>query len=104
MCIRDSLGLAPPFLLWRLHAPAPAAFHLSFWTGMVVGIAGAAKLWPAHLAIGSGPYASLLGQNAYSLAACFAAYGLGVALESVRERSAASAAYFDPVAVRVEER
>jgi hypothetical protein len=97
------LGLAPPFLLWRLHAPAPAAFHLSFWTGMAVGIAGAAKLWPAQLAIGGGPYAALLGQNAYGLAACFAAYGLGVALESVRERSAASAAYFDPVAVRVEE-
>jgi hypothetical protein len=97
------LGLAPPFLLWRLHTPAPAAFHLSFWTGMGVGIAGAAKLWPAQLAIGSGPYASLLGQNAYGLAACFAAYGLGVALESLRERSAASAVYFDPVAVRVEE-
>jgi SSS family solute:Na+ symporter len=97
------LGLAPPFLLWRVHSPAPAAFHLSFWTGMLVGIAGAAKLWPAHVAIGHGSYASLLGQNVYGLATCFAAYGLGVVLESLRERSAASATYFDPVAVRAEE-
>jgi hypothetical protein len=97
------LGLAPPFLLWRAHAPAPAAFHLSFWTGMLVGVAGAAKLWPAQLAIGDGPYASLLGQNVYGLASCFVAYGVGVALESLRERSAAAGAYFEPVAVRVEE-
>jgi SSS family solute:Na+ symporter len=98
------LGLAPPFLLWRLHAPAPAAFHLSFWTGMMVGIAGAAKVWPALLAIGDGPYASLLGQNVYGLSACFAAYGAGVLLEAVRQRGAAAAAsYFDAVPVRVEE-
>jgi hypothetical protein len=97
------LGLAPPFLLWRLHAPAPPAFHLSFWTGMLVGVAGAAKLWPAQLAVGDGPYASLLGQNVYGVAACFAAYGIGVLLETLREGGAASAGYFEAVAVRVEE-
>jgi SSS family solute:Na+ symporter len=98
------LGLAPPFLLWRLHAPAPAAFHLSFFTGLAVGIAGAAHAWPGALAIGSGAYASLLGQNVVGLAACFTAYSAGVALEAVRGRGGVVAARsFRPVEVRAEE-
>lgn len=99
------LGLAPPFLLWRLHEPAPAAFHLSFWTGLAVGIAGAAHLWPKALAIGNGAYAPLLGQNVVGLAACFAMYGVGVALEVAKARGeAVAASYFQPAEVPVEER
>jgi hypothetical protein len=64
------LGLAPPFLLWRLHDPAPAAFHLSSWTGLAVGIAGATHVWPRALAIGNGTYASLLSAASRSAAAC----------------------------------
>ena len=98
------LGLAPPFLLWRLHGPAPAAFHLSFWTGLAVGVAGAAHLWPKALAIGNGAYASLLGQNVLGLAACFAMYGIGVAHEAAKARGEILApSYFQPAEVRVEE-
>jgi hypothetical protein len=98
------LGLAPPFLFWRLHEPAPAAFHLSFWTGLAVGVAGAAHFWPKALAIGSGAYASLLGQNVLGLAACFAMYGLGVALEAARARGGVDASrYFQPAEVPAEE-
>jgi hypothetical protein len=98
------LGLAPPFLLWRLHGPAPVAFHLSFWTGLAVGVAGAAHLWPKALAIGNGAYASLLGQNVVGLVASFAMYGIGVALEAVKARGEVIApSYFQPAEVRVEE-
>jgi hypothetical protein len=93
------LGLAPPFLLWGFHRAAPAAFHLSFASGLAVGIAGVVGAWPAQLAIGSGSNAALLGQNVYGLAACFVAYGAGVALEAARARSAEATAYFEPVRV-----
>lgn len=81
------LGLAPPFVLWKSHKPAPAAFHLSFLTGLAVGVWGLIGHWPALLLIGSGKYAPLLGQNAWGLVACSAAYGLGVVLESARVRA-----------------
>ncbi len=93
------LGLAPPFLLWSLHRPAPAAFHLSFATGLSVGIAGLVGAWPAALALGSGGDRALLGQNVYGLLACFVAYGVGLALEAAGARSGEAAAYFEPVAV-----
>jgi solute:Na+ symporter, SSS family len=93
------LGLAPPFLLWRLHRPAPAAFHLSFAAGLAVGVAGVVGAWPVALALGSGANSALLGQNVYGLAACFVAYGIGLALEAARARSDDAAAYFEPVAI-----
>jgi hypothetical protein len=96
------LGLAPPFLLWSLHRPAPAAFHLSFLTGLTVGVAGVVGAWPAALALGSGANAALLGQNAFGLGACFVAYGVGLALEAARARSAEATAYFEPIAVAEE--
>jgi hypothetical protein len=96
------LGLAPPFLLWSLHRPAPAAFYLSFATGLAVGVVGVVGAWPAALALGPGENAALLGQNVYGLAACFVAYGVGVALETARARSADAAGYFEPVATAEE--
>ena len=97
------LGLAPPFLLWRAHAPAPVAFHLSFWTGLAVGLSGPLHLWPASLSIGAGGSAALLGQNVYGLFACFSLYGVGVLVEVLRRRtSEVSAGYF--VAAPAEER
>ena len=88
------LGLAPPFLFWRWHRPAPLAFHLSVVTGLAVGIASLAARWPAALSIGTGHYAALLGQNAWGLLGCAAAYGLGVAIESARAPSVQPAAEF----------
>lgn len=78
------LGLAPPFLFWRWHRPAPLAFHLSFLSGLTVGLWALAGSWPAALAIGAGKYAALLGQNLYGLLLCGAAYALGVAVETAR--------------------
>jgi hypothetical protein len=91
------LGLAPPFLVWSLHRPAPTAFHLSFATGLSVGVAGVLGAWPRQLALGSGANAALLGQNVYGLLACFVAYGVGLAMEFARGRSMAAASYFEPV-------
>jgi solute:Na+ symporter, SSS family len=88
------LGLAPPFLFWRWHRPAPLAFHLSVLTGLVIGIASLVGRWPALLSIGTGNYATLLGQNAWGLLACMAAYGIGVAIESARARTAALSSEF----------
>jgi hypothetical protein len=96
------LGLAPPFLLWSFHRPAPAAFHLSFLTGLAVGVAGVVGSWPAALSLGSGANAALLGQNVLGLGACFVAYGVGLALEAARARSAEAAVYFEPVAIAEE--
>ena len=88
------LGLAPPFLFWRWHRPAPLAFHLSLLTGLAVGIASLVARWPAAFSIGPGKYGPLLGQNAWGLLACAAAYGVGVAIESARARSVERAAEF----------
>ena len=81
------LGLAPPFLLWKWHRPAPLAFHLSFLTGLSVGLWALVAPWPAVLTIGAGKYAALLGQNLYGLLLCGGAYAAGVAIESVRARA-----------------
>jgi len=88
------LGLAPAFLLWRFHRPAPLAFHFSLLTGLFVGVWALVGHWPPQLAIGAGKYAALLGQNAWGLGACFSAYGLGVALESLRARAPEPSAQF----------
>ena len=88
------LGLAPPFLLWKWHRPAPLAFHFSVLTGLAVGVSSLVARWPAMLSIGTGKYAALLGQNAWGLLGCAAAYGLGAAIESARVRTAQPAAEF----------
>jgi solute:Na+ symporter, SSS family len=74
------IGLAPVFLLSPWVGYAPLAFHLSFWTGMAVGILHALNWLPAAWAIGSGKYALLLGANAYGLVLCTAAFGFALVL------------------------
>ena len=64
------MGLAPIFLLYRLVGYSPISFHLSFWTGVVLGILYAAGLIPQTLAIGDGKYGLLLATNLYGLALC----------------------------------
>ncbi len=97
------LGLAPPFLLWRWHRPAPAAFYGSFLCGLLVGILGVLGFWPRTLSIGHGGNAALLGQNAYGLLACSAVYGLGVLWEIARARNVLPAPqYFEAAVERAE--
>lgn len=92
------LGLAPPFLLWRWHRPAPAAFLFSFVCGLAVGVVGVLGAWPKVLAIGTGANAALLGQNVFGLLLCISAYGLGVLWEASRARVVTPVAqeYFEP--------
>ncbi|MDX1661547.1 MAG: sodium:solute symporter [Gemmatimonadota bacterium] len=75
------LGLAPIVCLHRLGPAPKAAFHLPFWTGIGIGLALVAGVWPAALAIGDGAYANLLGANLWGLALAtglyLAAWGWG---------------------------
>ncbi|HEU0203041.1 MAG TPA: hypothetical protein VFR86_21745, partial [Burkholderiaceae bacterium] len=68
------MGLAPIFLLQRWVGSNGGAsawsFHLSFWTGIALGVALAAGWIPASWAIGTGKYKLLLGTNLYGLALC----------------------------------
>ncbi len=73
------MGLAPVFLLQRWADRSPWSFHLSFWTGIAVGLALAAGGLPPSWAIGDGKYALLLGANLYGLALCTAGFLLPLA-------------------------
>jgi hypothetical protein len=91
------LGLAPAFLLWRFHRPAPFAFILAAATSVTIGVAAVLGKWPSALCIGGGANAALLGQNVVGLLASTFAYGLGVALSAVRAPASAFAEeYFEP--------
>lgn len=68
------IGLAPVFVLHGLVRPTRLGFHLSFWGGLLLGVALTLNLIPASWAIGSGKYALLLGTNLYGLLLCTAAY------------------------------
>jgi Na+/proline symporter len=64
------IGLAPVFLLSRWVNYSPLSFHLSFWSGMTLGLLLAIGAIPASWAIGSGKYGLLLGTNLYGLMIC----------------------------------
>lgn len=68
------IGLAPVFLLAGCVRYSPLSFHLSFWTGIVLGVLLALGMIPASWAIGNGKYALLLGTNLYGLILCTAGY------------------------------
>lgn len=68
------IGLAPVFLLHRWVERSPLAFHLSFWSGIVLGGALAAGMIPASWGIGNGKFAVLLGTNLYGLLWCTAVF------------------------------
>ena len=82
------IGLAPAFLFSRHVGYSPASFHLSFWTGMLLGVLLALQGLPASWAIGSGKYAMLLGANLYGLALCTAAFLLPLAFARARPAGA----------------
>lgn len=70
------IGLAPIFLLHGIVKPTKLGFHLSFWTGIALGVSHAfdAKFFPDFIAIGDGKYAMLLGINLYGLLLCALGY------------------------------
>ncbi|MND61773.1 hypothetical protein D3C80_530350 [compost metagenome] len=68
------IGLAPVFVLHGLVRPTRLGFHLSFWTGLGLGVALTLGAIPAAWAIGTGKYALLLGTNLYGLLLCCAGY------------------------------
>ena len=64
------MGLAPVFLFYGFTRWSPWSFHLSFWTGLLLGIAFALDIIPTSWAIGEGKYGILLGVNAWGLVLC----------------------------------
>lgn len=70
------MGLAPIFLLHDigLIKPTKIGFHLSFWIGIVLGIAYTMGIIPKVFAIGDGKNSLLLGVNLYGLILCFLGY------------------------------
>ena len=68
------IGLAPVFLLHGFVKPTKLGFHLSFWTGIILGLALTLKLIPSAFAIGGGDQALLLGVNVYGSILCTLGY------------------------------
>ncbi|AGT44239.1 sodium:solute symporter family transporter [Treponema pedis] len=68
------MGLAPVFLLHGIVKPTKLGFHLSFWSGIILGFAFTFNMLPEFLAMGTGKYALLLGANFYGLILCTAGY------------------------------
>tara|TARA_R110001583_G_scaffold165276_1_gene317792 strand:+ start:7229 stop:8635 length:1407 start_codon:yes stop_codon:yes gene_type:complete len=73
------IGLAPVFLFSRWVGYSPLSFHLSFWTGMILGTLLAVGAIPPGWAIGDGKYALLLGTNLYGLVLCMTGFLLPLA-------------------------
>lgn len=80
------MGLAPVFLLAPWVRYSPWSFHLSFWTGLAIGILHVAGLLPSAWAIGNGKYALLLGANVYGLGLCTVGFLLPLALPTLYAR------------------
>ncbi|MFC3284965.1 sodium:solute symporter family transporter [Litchfieldella rifensis] len=74
------MGLAPVFLFYRFTRWSPWSFHLSFWTGVVLGLLLAAGAIPDAWRIGDGAYGLLLGVNAWGLLLCTAGFFLPLVL------------------------
>lgn len=64
------MGLAPVFLFYGFTRWSPWSFHLSFWTGLALGVALAVGAIPDSWAIGEGKYGLLLGVNTWGFVLC----------------------------------
>ena len=78
------MGLAPVFLFYRFVRWSPWSFHLSFWSGVTLGVLEVVGLLPQSWAIGTGKYAMLLGVNAWGLLICTAMFFAPLVLEAIR--------------------
>lgn len=84
------IGLAPVFLFYGFTRWSPWSFHLSFWTGLGLGVLLTIGWIPDSWAIGGGAYALLLGTNAWGILICTAAFFLPLALRRLVRRSPAT--------------
>ena len=64
------IGLAPVFIFWNAKVP-PLGFHLSVWTGIVIGLVFAFGLLPKGLIFFEGAYGDLLSVNLLGTGLCF---------------------------------
>lgn len=85
------MGLAPIILLCFIKSAGKVSFHLSFWTGIILGVALAAGAVPETLAVGSGKYALSLGVNLFGLVLCSLLYVAGALVPGQRAASEAAA-------------
>ncbi|MDX1560836.1 MAG: sodium:solute symporter, partial [Marinobacter sp.] len=84
------MGLAPVFLFYGFTKWSPWSFHLSFWTGLGLGVLLAVGLIPSSWAIGDGKYAMLLGVNAYGFLICTVGFFAPLLLRRLAGRSLAA--------------
>lgn len=76
------LGLAPVFLLWKLKPPR-ISFHLSVWTGIIIGLILTFNLLPEQWMFTSGRYADLFTLNVVGVLLCFGLFCLPVLLRKL---------------------
>ena len=84
------MGLAPVFLFYGFTQWSPWSFHLSFWTGLGLGVLLAVGLIPSSWAIGDGAYAMLLGVNAYGFLICTVCFFLPLLLKRLAGKPVAA--------------
>lgn len=84
------MGLAPVFLFYGFTRWSPWSFHLSFWSGIGLGVLLAVGLIPASWNIGEGKYAALLGVNAWGILICTAGFFLPLIAQRLFGRRAVS--------------
>lgn len=80
------IGLAPVFLLHGVVPPTKAGFHLSFWTGILLGALYSFGWLPDLLAVGTGDNALLLGVNLYGTITCALLYVASGLLFGVKDK------------------
>lgn len=85
------MGLAPVFLFYRFTRYSPWSFHLSFWSGVTLGVLMTIDAIPQSWAIGHGHYAMLLGVNAWGLLICTAGFFLPLLLRVLTGKTASAA-------------
>ena len=81
------MGLAPVFLFYGFTSFSPWSFHLSFWTGLGLGVLLAVGLIPSSWAIGGGAYAMLLGVNTYGFVICTAGFFVPLVMRRLAGRT-----------------
>lgn len=81
------IGLAPIFILHGIVKPTKVGFHLSFWTGIILGIVSTLGKVPNIFHIGSGDNSMLLGVNLYGLILCTLFYVVSGVVSKLCENS-----------------